>query len=180
MERGLLTSLFEKYFPSLMNRSKGFCKTTPISEMAMIQMTCYLIECFLNISSTPTSTAIGNHQSQHSHHQEITNEPIESTLEIIFVFAAIWGFGSALHQDHLIDWHREFHKWWTSEFKDVKFPTQGIIFDYYLDMPTKRFNRWETLAANKKFEIPDTYDIPLQVCIVIPLFSGRLSFCIHA
>lgn len=74
----------------------------------------------------------------------------------------MWGFGSALHQDHIIDWRREFHKWWISEFKDVKLPTQDSIFDYQLDLRTNKFRRWTELAAERKIESIDT-EMAIQV-----------------
>ena len=36
----------------------------------------------------------------------------------------------------------EFSKWWVTEFKHIKFPSQGTIFDYFLDHETKRWSPW--------------------------------------
>lgn len=58
-----------------------------------------------------------------------------------------------------MDYRVEFSKWWINEFKTIKFPSQGTIFDYYIDPDTKKFLPWtEKVPA---FELdPDT---PLQV-----------------
>jgi len=59
----------------------------------------------------------------------------------------------------LIDHRVEFTKWWVTEFKTVKFPAQGTIFDYYIETETKKFEPWTKKIA--KFEL-DT-EVPLQV-----------------
>jgi dynein heavy chain len=63
----------------------------------------------------------------------------------------------------------EFTKWWVTEFKTVKFPAQGTVFDYYIDTETKEFLLWtEQLPV---FTLDP--DMPLQVfnsAFHIPLF----------
>lgn len=59
----------------------------------------------------------------------------------------------------LVDWRSEFTKWWVNEFKAVKFPSAGHVFNYYIDPETKRFMPWTEKVV--KFEL-DT-EIPLQV-----------------
>lgn len=53
----------------------------------------------------------------------------------------------------------EFSKWWVNEFKTVKFPSQGTIFDYYIDPETKKFMLWTEKVP--KFELDP--EVPLQV-----------------
>lgn len=55
----------------------------------------------------------------------------------------------------------EFTKWWINEFKTVKFPAGGTVFDYYIDTETKQFTLWTEKVP--KFELDS--DIPLQVTI---------------
>lgn len=58
-----------------------------------------------------------------------------------------------------IDYRVEFTKWWVTEFKTVKFPAQGTVFDYYIDTETKEFLPWtEQLPV---FTLDP--DMPLQV-----------------
>lgn len=42
----------------------------------------------------------------------------------------------------------------------MKFPTQGTVFDYYIDNETKKFEPWTKKVP--KFELDP--DVPLQVC----------------
>lgn len=152
-ERKFLELFFPKYIPVLLEQKKKYKKITPISDIAMIQMTCYLLDCLL----TPT------------------NVPQDSSREIYekyFCFAAIWGFGSACFQDQLLDWRNEFNKGWIAEFKDIKFPTVGTVFHFYIDPVTKDFEPWTNMVG--KYEM-DT-DIPLQATLVPTADTTRLRW----
>ncbi len=59
----------------------------------------------------------------------------------------------------LIDYRVEFSKWWCSEFKTIKFPSQGTVFDYLIDNESKKWLPWSEKIP--KFEHDP--DIPLQV-----------------
>ncbi|EDV95038.1 GH23822 [Drosophila grimshawi] len=182
IERGILTTLFEKYFPSLMQKQHDFRRITPITDMAMIQMTCHLLECLLDSDQADDDTGRGGGKhlginSHTLHHGELSHESAELALETIFVYVTMWSFGSALHQDTIIDWHREFHKWWTGEYKDVKLPSQGNLFDYQLNVQTLKFQRWSELAAQEQQQ---DYQIeveqPLQNVLISTAETTRLGY----
>jgi len=59
----------------------------------------------------------------------------------------------------LVDYRVEFTKWWTTEFKTIKFPAQGNVFDYYIDSETHKFEPWTKMV--EKFNLDP--DLPLQV-----------------
>ena len=69
----------------------------------------------------------------------------------------------------LVDYRVEFSKWWVTEFKHIKFPSQGTIFDYYLDHETRKWVSWSEMVP--KFQLDP--DIPLQVPSMHP-FSAYL------
>lgn len=153
-EKSLLTTLFDKYVPPLLEIMKlKLKKITPISEIAMLQMTCHLLDCLL----TP---------------QNVPNECPKDWYEIYFAFAILWGFGSALFQDQIIDWRNEFSKWWINEFKTVKFPAVGTIFNYYIDQETKQFLPWTDLVPS--YELNP--EIPLQSTLVNTAETTRLRY----
>ncbi len=57
-----------------------------------------------------------------------------------------------------------------TEFKTIKFPNQGTVFDYYIDPESKKFEPWSKKV--EKFELDP--DLPLQVCILkalIPIIA---------
>lgn len=79
--------------------------------------------------------------------------------EIYYVFCVVWGFGSGLFQDQLVDWRNEFSKWFCNEFKQIKFPSTGNVFGFFIDPETKKFLPWAEKVES--FELDP--DIPLQV-----------------
>ena len=58
----------------------------------------------------------------------------------------------------LVDWRVEFSRWWVNEFKTVKFPSHGTVFDYYIDTETKKFEPWSKRVPT--FELDP--EVPLQ------------------
>lgn len=143
-EKALLTVLLDKYVqPCLDLLRNKVKKITAIPECAHIQMLCFLLESLL----TP---------------QNVPAECPKDWYEIYFAFAAVWAFGSAMFQDQLIDWRNEFSKWFTGEYKNIKFPPQDTVFDYYIDPETKAFVPWSERV--KPFEFDP--DIPLSVSLI--------------
>lgn len=61
----------------------------------------------------------------------------------------------------LVDSQAAFSKWWLAEFKTIKFPPQGTVFDYYIDPETKKFEPWSTLIPQFEFDP----EVPLQVSV---------------
>ena len=62
---------------------------------------------------------------------------------MVFVFCAIWAFGSALTLSD--DGHynqADFREWWKSQFKQVRLPTRDTVFDYWLDPISNKFEPW--------------------------------------
>lgn len=103
-------------------------------------MLCNLLDCFLTPENLPA-------------------ECPKEWYELYFGFSCIWAFGSTAFKDQLVDWRNEFSKWWLNEFKTIKFPSSGTVFDYFIDNETKKFLPWSERMA--KFELD--MDIPLQV-----------------
>ncbi|XP_073516352.1 dynein axonemal heavy chain 9 isoform X1 [Phyllobates terribilis] len=153
-ERANLTILFDKYLPVCLDTLRTrFKKIIPIPEQSMVQMLCYLLECLLTKENTPSDSP-------------------KELYELYFVFAAVWAFGGAMFQDQLIDYRVEFSKWWITEFKTIKFPSQGTVFDYYIDPETKKFELWSKLIP--KFEFDP--DMPLQACLVHTTETIRVRY----
>lgn len=136
----ILLLLFDRYIPPLLEANEKFLKIVQISDNALVQMTCNLLNCLLTEENVPA------------------NSPSE-WYEIYFMFAAIWGFGSSLFADQHIDWRLEFSKFWVFEFRHIPFPENACVFDYYVDKATKEMKLWSELVP--KFELD--VDIPLQV-----------------
>nr|XP_057916965.1 dynein heavy chain 9, axonemal [Doryrhamphus excisus] len=153
-EKANLTILFDKYLPSCLDALRSrFKQIIPIPEQSMVQMLCYLLECLLTTENTPPDCP-----------QEL--------YELYFVFAAVWAFGGVLSQEQLVDHRVEFSKWWVAEFKTIKFPSQGTVFDYFIDPDSKKFEPWSKMVP--KFEMDA--DAPLQACLVHTAETIRVRY----
>ncbi|KAK2822251.1 hypothetical protein Q5P01_022316 [Channa striata] len=143
-ERANLTILFDKYVPYCLEQVRCNLRTiTPIPENSMVQMLCSLLDCLLTEENTPADSP-------------------RELYEMYFVFACVWAFGGALFQDHLSDYRAEFSRWWTKEMRAVKFPSQGSVFDYFIDSESKKFTHWREKMM--PFELEP--DVPLQTVLV--------------
>ncbi|NXA28829.1 DYH17 protein, partial [Ibidorhyncha struthersii] len=153
-EKANLMILFDKYLPVCLEKLKsGFKKITPVPEITVIQTVLYLLECLLTPQTTPPDSP-------------------RELYELYFVFACAWAFGGAMFQDQLVDYRVEFSKWWVNEFKTVKFPSQGTIFDYYIDPETKKFMLWTEKVP--KFELDP--EVPLQASMVHTAETIRVRY----
>ncbi|XP_039265498.2 dynein beta chain, ciliary-like [Styela clava] len=153
-EKANLTILFDKYIPACLETVRTRFKTiTPIPECAKMMMLCYLLEVLLTPENTPPDCP-------------------KELYELYFVFACIWAFGGALFQDQLVDYRVEFSKWWSTEFKTVKFPSHGTVFDYCIDPETKKFVPWSDSVPG--FELDP--DMPLQACMVPTTETRRIRY----
>ncbi|XP_071672857.1 dynein axonemal heavy chain 9-like isoform X3 [Patagioenas fasciata] len=153
-ERANLTILFDKYLPICLDTLRTrFKKIIPIPEQSMVQMLCYLLECLLAEENTPPDCP-------------------KELYELYFVFAAVWAFGGSMFRDQLVDYRVEFSKWWVAEFKTIKFPSQGTVFDFYIDPETKKFEPWSKLIPQFEFDP----EMPLQACLVPTTETVRVRY----
>ncbi|NWQ91943.1 DYH17 protein, partial [Burhinus bistriatus] len=153
-EKANLMILFDKYLPVCLEKLKsGFKKITPVPEITVIQTVLYLLECLLTPQTTPPDSP-------------------RELYELYFVFACAWACGGAMFQDQLADYRVEFSKWWVNEFKTIKFPSQGTIFDYYIDPEMKKFMLWTEKVP--KFELDP--EVPLQASMVHTAETIRVRY----
>ncbi|CAI6373183.1 unnamed protein product [Macrosiphum euphorbiae] len=153
-EKAVLLVLFEKYVPVCLEALRTKFKIiTPIPEITHIQMLCTLLDCLLTPINCPPETT-------------------RDVYETYFVFTCLWAFGSATFQDQLIDWRVEFSKWWLTEFKTIKIPSSGVVFNYFIDPETKQFLPWSDLVTS--FELNP--DIPLQQTLVNTIETTRIRY----
>uniref|UniRef100_A0A8D1IYR5 Dynein axonemal heavy chain 11 n=1 Tax=Sus scrofa TaxID=9823 RepID=A0A8D1IYR5_PIG len=156
-EKANLTILFDKYVPACLDKLRTSFKTiTSIPESSLVQTVCTLLECLLTPENVPSDSP-------------------KDVYEVYFVFACVWAFGGTLSQDQLSGCQAEFSRWWHKEMKAVKFPSQGTIFDYYLDHKTKKFLPW----ADKIPKFTMDPEVPLQRVLVHTSETTRLRYFIE-
>ncbi len=69
-------------------------------------------------------------------HSELRCFKIRSTLQ--FTIPNLSSFLNIFLLLQLVDYRIEFTKWWNTEFKSIKFPSSGTVFDYFLDHDSYR------------------------------------------
>ena len=150
-ERANLIIFFEKYVPPCLEMLRTrFKKITPtIPEISHVMMLCYLLECM-----------------------DIPPDSTKDMYEQYFVFCCIWAFGGCLGADQISDYRVEFSKWWNTEFKQVKLPSQGTCFDYYIEPESRKFESWTRRVPS--FELDP--DRPLQATLVHTVETTRIRY----
>ncbi|KAJ0060498.1 hypothetical protein NL108_014189, partial [Boleophthalmus pectinirostris] len=153
-EKANLSILFDNYLPPCLEAQRTkFKRMIPVPEQSQVQMLCYLLECLLTPEHTPADSP-------------------KELYELYFVFAAVWAFGGALFHDQLVDYRVEFSQWWVAQFKNVKFPSHGTVFDYYIHPESNKFEPWSKMVP--KFEMDP--EMPLQACLVHTTETIRVRF----
>ena len=158
-ERTYFTCLMDKYVTCSLNAVHDrFPPVVAMTQSCYLKMLCSLLDCLL---TAETTTAL--HQSDNA----------AQMLELYFVFACVWAFGSALSCETGSNTRSEFSAWWMSEFKSVRFPTAEkatTVFDFFINPDTHQLVAW--LDSPLKFE-PDP-DIPCYAS----LFPTTQTICI--
>lgn len=156
-EKSFLMTFFEKYCPLVIEVVKSrFKSIAPVSDVSKIKCLCNLLEVLLVPRNIPSGSP-------------------KELYEMYFVFACIWAFGGALYQDQTRDHRSEFSYWWINEFKSVKFPRQGTIFDYYINNETQLFEQWTQLLPKYVFDL----NLPLQATQVPTSETIRIQYIIN-
>ncbi|CAF3576543.1 unnamed protein product [Rotaria sordida] len=158
-ERNQLLLLFDKYIPRCLELLKsGRVKTiTPLVDVCHIQMLCNILDCLLTPQNLPADCP-------------------KEWWELYFVWATIWAIGGSLFQDQIIDYRVEFSKWFIHEFKSIKFPPHGTVFDYSIEPQSKRFEPWSKFVDEINFDP----DLPVQSQLIPTNETVRLSFWLEA
>lgn len=149
--------LFERYIPPCFEAHITRLQTiTPVTEWGMTNSLLKMLELVMTEENLPPECA-------------------KDDYEYYFVFCAIWAFGGVMFKDQLVDWREVFSKWWQAEFKTVKFPATGTVFDYFLQRAADGHLIWVSWTT----VVPSyTYDpeLPLAAALVPTAETVRLRF----
>ena len=119
-ERTMLQKLFDTYVAKCFEWMRKNCSTiVPLPEICRVQHLCYILEGIL-----------GNGDTFAGQCKSMGQESAFQLLESYFVFGAMWAIGGATFTDKQVDHRKNFDRWWRDEFKTIRFPEDGSIFDY--------------------------------------------------
>ncbi|CDI86634.1 hypothetical protein EPH_0074210 [Eimeria praecox] len=142
-----VAKLFEKYCPATLEFVERQCKlSVQVYSLQIIAALCNMLEGLY------------------------PEEP--QAPEFAFVFCLVWAAGGSLQEKDGIDYRRQFNNWWRSEWKVIKFPSKGSIFEYFVD--TAKFESWESQVPTLQFtgrEAIDSISVPTAETV------SMLHFC---
>jgi len=138
----LLLSLFERYCEeTLLAMTRDFKYMAPILDFNVVQTLCNILQGLL----TPENCPKGK-----------DNE--EVMLETYFVFAAIWAFGSAFSITDGIDYRKNFSAWWRGKWTNVKLPTKGQVFDFFVERGSLKWQPWSSIVEKIEYSSTTSMD----------------------
>ncbi|KAL8275355.1 hypothetical protein Esti_000677 [Eimeria stiedai] len=145
--KALVGKLFEKYCPDTLEYVERQCKLgVQVYGLQIVAALCNMLEGLY------------------------PEEP--QAPEFAFVFCLIWAAGGSLQGKDGIDYRRQFSNWWRSEWKAIKFPSKGSIFEYYID--ATKFESWESLVPTLEFKGTEGTD---SICVPTSETVSMLHFC---
>ena len=140
-ERGTIQYLFEKYVYVLKDyvESENYVSSLYVTWFSMVQTLCSILECVLPANDGK---------------DEVDRE----LYELHFMFSCVWAFGGCLAEDVTINHKTNFNNWWRIEFKTIKFPVTGSIFDFKVDHEQKRFVSWSEYVPPPSGSVEDDFE----------------------
>lgn len=121
----------------------------PVVDLNLIQTLLYMLDGYLgpqHVTATVAgsiATGAGSSSSSSRTSATASAPSVNDVLEKVFVYCAVWAFGSTLTvADDGTDYKRLFSDWWRAEWRKIKFPSRDTVFDYWLDPEAHAFEPW--------------------------------------
>ncbi|KAL7445854.1 hypothetical protein ACHAXM_010428 [Skeletonema potamos] len=125
-ERNNLPSLFDRYIEALVEMTRrGYKEVTSVRLINKVSTLIYLLEGMLPLVPEGKMTP--------------------ETIESIFTFSAMWAFGGPMIIDKSGDYRKKFSEDFAATF-GIKFPKEGICFDYLYDPNTGEHVQWQSMV----------------------------------
>lgn len=147
--------LFNELLDKIMRFKRQNCnEVIHTNEMNQVQSLCHLIQCLTN-SKKPTVNLL--------------EDDIEILTKLIFYFSVIWTVGACvddLGRSAVDNFIREL---------EPTFPTQGTVYDYYIDMDQQRLVSWRNRLSSDK---PYDEDTPFYKIIIPTIDTVKYNYLI--
>lgn len=168
-EKSQLLALFNKYCtPEFLHEIRTqFKRIVPVNEVNMIQTLCYLLEGVLDQL---------NAEKKARKETDIDEAVDKERFEAHFAFACIWALGGANLVDKQNNYQKEFSEWWKRVFPTIKFPKEGLVFDYFPSSTDGQMTAWNDVVPSY-VPPPDAY---LVTKVFVPTMdTTRLEHIMH-
>ena len=125
-EKNNLPSLFDRYVDALVEMTKrGYKEVTSLRLINKVSTIIYLLEGLLPLVPEGKMTP--------------------ETIEMLFAFSAMWAFGGPMILDKTGDYRKKFSEDFAAKF-GVKFPKDGLCFDYFYDPKLGELVHWQSIV----------------------------------
>jgi dynein heavy chain len=131
-EFAALKSIFEVKLPLVIDFYKKSKVDTvvPLPMINLVQSLCSIFEGLLNA-----------HTGDRSH----------AVYERIFVFSTMWAFGGAYSREKQVDPRKAFSTFLRELTAEVKFPEEGLAYDYFIDFSSGEASSWGSQLTLQSF-----------------------------
>eukprot|EP00762_Andalucia_godoyi_P002900 ANDGO_04168.mRNA.1 Dynein beta chain len=154
-ERTHLQVLVERYLPLCVSYvRKNFKSIVPVSDISSVENFCVYLNGLLPLVKP--------------------GESDKDVYELLVVFSCVWAFGGPLTFEDNVDYRLQFSRWWKGEFKTVKYPEAGTVFDYYVKNVdgVLRFEKWNDLMSTFVYDP----EVPLSSVMVPTVETSCLEY----
>lgn len=164
----VLTKIFEKYLEKGISFLHKSCKfVIPVSYFSITVSLCKMLESLIKKDMAQLVTVVN---------EKPTDNLDAVKVEYVFNMCAVWALGGALTEKDKKDYRKDFSGWWKNEFKGVKFPGKGTVFDYFVNLEDGKvsFEEWKSRIESIDYE-PGTSMQNVTVPIPETVSIQRLS-----
>eukprot|EP00742_Colponemidia_sp_Colp-10_P004139 GILJ01004417.1.p1 GENE.GILJ01004417.1~~GILJ01004417.1.p1 ORF type:complete len:2854 (+),score=646.67 GILJ01004417.1:919-8562(+) len=163
--KSTLYLLFSQYVDSNIEHvRRHFKHIVPTVEISMVQTVCYSMDALLM-----------------KYADQVKNASLEEQkviIEAFFIFACMWAFGGALAEDKVVNYRNNFSSYWRSVAK-IKFPENGLCFDYYYDPNKSAWVSWQDNVPSLSFSPEDLAPSTYTSLLVPTIDTVRIKFLLH-
>jgi dynein heavy chain, axonemal len=133
--KAIILSMFDRYVDdTLLTLKKEFKHMCPMLDFNLVQSLCHVLSGLLISDNVPA------------------NDPNEATrIETYFTFAAIWAFGSCYSITDGTDYRKNFSAYWKGKWTNIKMPSKGSVFDYFIDRQSQKFVPWSQVVPQIEY-----------------------------
>jgi len=165
-ERSQLLALFNVYTKAefIYELRTQFKTVVPVTDVNRIQTLCNTLEGVLDRLNAWKSENKGS---------ELDEAAEKERFESHFVFACVWALGGSMLVDKQNNFQKEFSEWWKRVFQSIKYPKEGLVFDYFPDNKTGAMTPWTDFVP--PYSAPD--DAYLVTKVFVPTMdTTRLTY----
>jgi len=156
--KNMLSIFFTDYVePTLDYMKRNIKAIAPVQEINMVMTVCWLLEAMLAEAEAKAPNGLE-----------------KDVVELYFVFACVWGFGSALSVDKGVDYRKMFSEYWKLTWTKIKFG-DNLVFDYMVDMDQNSLVAWDPIVPSYG-HVPDA---PFSSIMVATVDSTRMTYLMN-